>query len=49
MRARSLLALGDRTAAREAVERAIVALSHGFGRENVHTRAAVALRDSVAR
>jgi hypothetical protein len=47
VRARAQLALGRRAAAREAVERAVLALSNGYGRDNAHTRQAIALRDSL--
>jgi tetratricopeptide (TPR) repeat protein len=45
--ARSRKVLGDEPGARVAAERAVVALSHGYGPENRHTRAARAFRDAL--
>jgi serine/threonine-protein kinase len=45
--ARALLELGERQAARLAADRAVVALSNGFGPASAHTRAARALRASI--
>ncbi len=47
LRARSLRARGDALAARTAAERAIIALSNGYGAPNAWTRSALALRDSL--
>jgi eukaryotic-like serine/threonine-protein kinase len=48
VRARAQLALGRLPAAREAINRAVLALSNGYGRGNALTRHAVALRDTLA-
>jgi hypothetical protein len=47
--ARAGLALGNRSAAREALDQAVIALSTGLGPENAQTRNARAFRDSLAR
>jgi eukaryotic-like serine/threonine-protein kinase len=49
VRARAAVALGDTQAARAAAHRAVVATTSGFGPHSRFTRAAVALRDSLAR
>jgi hypothetical protein len=46
--ARALLALGDKSNARAAANRAIIALTNGFGAANRHTSAARAFRDSIS-
>ena len=48
VRARALAALGVATDARQAAERAAIAMSNGYGPRNARTRRAVALRDSLA-
>jgi serine/threonine-protein kinase len=48
VRARARSALGDDQSARHAADRAIVALSNGYGRANRRTSEARALRDSAA-
>jgi len=47
VRARARQALGDLPSAREAAERAIVAMSNGFGPSNPHTQAAREFRSSL--
>jgi hypothetical protein len=49
VRARALLALGDHRAAAVAADRAIVALTTGFGADNAYTRAAHALRAAMTK
>ncbi|MGH7514675.1 MAG: protein kinase domain-containing protein [Gemmatimonadales bacterium] len=49
LRARALRRLGDPHRARDAANRAVAALTSGFGPGNPLTRAAVALRDSLSR
>jgi hypothetical protein len=47
IRARALAAIGDGDGARRAVAQALIALTNGFGGDNVHTRDARALADSL--
>jgi serine/threonine-protein kinase len=47
VRARAQLTLGDRTSARQAADRAVVALTNGYGPASSHTARARALRDSI--
>ena len=49
VRARARLVLGDRAEAQAAAERAVAALSVGYGSSNPHTRRARLYRDSVLR
>jgi hypothetical protein len=49
LRARALRRLEEPRRAREAADRAAMALSNGFGSDNRLTRAAAALRDSLLR
>jgi hypothetical protein len=48
VRVRARLALGDRAGATEAADRALIALSNGYGSDNLRTRQARALLDSIS-
>jgi eukaryotic-like serine/threonine-protein kinase len=49
VRARALLRIGQRNAAHQAAERALIALTNGYGPTNPRPREARALRDSILR
>ncbi|HEX6065341.1 MAG TPA: serine/threonine-protein kinase [Longimicrobiales bacterium] len=49
VRARARLALSDKAGARNAADRAVIALTNGYGRNSAYSRAAYALRDSIPR